>query len=140
MVAQTKAELGRVDILVNDAAFNKTIQFPDLDGMTHELWNHIMTTNLTSAFICSRAVAPLMKAQGRDASSTSPPVPASFPRQQHRLRRVQGRMIHLTKCMAVALAPQVTVNSVSPGFHGRHAHEREPAADYDANRCRALRS
>src|SRR5262249_5678784 len=42
MVTQARAEFGRVDILVNDAAFNKTIQFLDLDGMTHELWNHIM--------------------------------------------------------------------------------------------------
>src|SRR5215471_19694702 len=49
MVKQTKAEFGRVDILVNDAAFNKTIQFSDLDGMTHELWNHVMTTRAPSS-------------------------------------------------------------------------------------------
>ena len=65
VVADAARRFGRIDILVNDAAFNKTIQFSDLDGMTHELWNHIMTTNLTSAFICSRAVAPLMRAQGQ---------------------------------------------------------------------------
>src|SRR5437868_6475273 len=38
MVEQTRAAFGRVDILVNDAAFNKTIAYPDLDGLTHELW------------------------------------------------------------------------------------------------------
>ena len=45
MVEQATAEFGRVDILVNDAAFNKTIAYPDLDGLTHELWNHILNTN-----------------------------------------------------------------------------------------------
>lgn len=45
MVDQTQAEFGRVDILVNDAAFNKEVAFADLDGLTLELWNHIMNTN-----------------------------------------------------------------------------------------------
>src|SRR5512141_2375245 len=42
MVEEAQAAFGRVDILVNDAAFNKTIAFSDLDGMTHELWHKIM--------------------------------------------------------------------------------------------------
>src|SRR6185295_15005092 len=117
MVAQTKAEFGRVDILVNDAAFNKTIQFPDLDGMTHELWNHIMTTNLTSAFICSRAVAPLMRAQGPGRIVNISSGAGVFPRGSSIAYAVsKAGMIHLTKCMAVALAPHATVNSIAPGF------------------------
>ena len=117
MVAQTKAEFGRADILVNDAAFNKTIQFSDLDGMTHELWNHIMTSNLTSAFICSRAVAPLMKAQGQGRIVNISSGAGVFPRGSSIAYAVsKAGMIHLTKCLAVALAPQVTVNCVSPGF------------------------
>ena len=117
MVALTKAEFGRVDILVNDAAFNKTIAFPDLDGMTHELWNHIMTTNLTSAFICIKAVAPLMREQrqGRIVNISSGAGVA--PRGSSIAYAVsKAGMIHLTKCMAVALAPYVSVNCVAPGF------------------------
>ena len=117
MVEQTKAEFGRVDILVNDAAFNKTIGFADLDGMTHELWNHIMTTNLTSAFICIKAVAPLMREQrqGRIVNISSGAGVA--PRGSSIAYAVsKAGMIHLTKCMAVALAPYVSVNCVAPGF------------------------
>ena len=117
MVEQTKTEFGRVDILVNDAAFNKTIGFADLDGMTHELWNHIMTTNLTSAFICIKAVAPLMRAQrqGRIVNISSGAGVA--PRGSSIADAVsKAGMIHLPKGMAVALAPEVTVNCVAPGL------------------------
>ena len=134
MVEQTKAEFGRVDILVNDAAFNKTIQFPDLDGMTHELWNHIMTTNLTGAFNCIRAVAPLMKAQGQGRIVNISSGAGVFPRGSSIAYAVsKAGMIHLTKCMAVALAPQVTVNCVAPGFmEGTRMTANRPA-DYVAN-------
>lgn len=50
---------------MNDAAFNKEVAFPDLDSLTHELWNHILTTNLTGTFNCIKAVAPLMRTQGQ---------------------------------------------------------------------------
>ena len=117
LVEQTKAEFGRVDILVNDAADNKAVPFTDLDGMTHELWNHILTTNLTSAFICSKAVAPLMKAQKQGRIVNSSSGAGLIPRGSSIAYAVsKAGMIHLTKCMAVALAPAVTVNSIAPGF------------------------
>jgi 3-oxoacyl-[acyl-carrier protein] reductase len=119
---------------VNDAAFNKTIKFSDLDGMTHELWNRIMTTNLTSAFICSKAVAPLMRAQGQGRIVNISSGAGVFPRGSSIAYAVsKAGMIHLTKCMAVALAPQVTVNCVSPGFmEGTRMSANRPA-EYVAN-------
>ena len=134
MVERTKAEFGRVDILVNDAAFNKTIKFSDLDGMTHDLWNHIMTTNLTSAFICSKAVGPLMRAQGQGRIVNISSGAGIFPRGSSIAYAVsKAGMIHLTKCMAVALAPAVTVNCVAPGFmEGTRMSANRPA-DYVAN-------
>jgi 3-oxoacyl-[acyl-carrier protein] reductase len=117
LVAQTKAEFGRVDILVNDAADNKAVPFTDLDGMTHELWNHILTTNLTSAFICSKAVAPLMRAQKRGRIINISSGAGIVPRGSSIAYAVsKAGMIHLTRCLAVALAPAVTVNSIAPGF------------------------
>ena len=129
MVEQTKTEFGRIDILVNDAAFNKTIGFADLDGMTLELWDHIMTTNLTSAFICIKAVAPLMREQrqGRIVNISSGAGVA--PRGSSIAYAVsKAGMIHLTKCMAVALAPYVSVNCVAPGFmEGTRMSANRPA-------------
>ncbi len=117
MVEQTKAEFGRVDILVNDAAFNKEVAFPDLDGLTHELWNHILATNLTGTFNCIKAVAPLMKAQGQGRIVNISSGAGLVPRGSSIAYAVsKAGMIHLTKCMAVALAPAVTVNCIAPGF------------------------
>ena len=117
MVEDARAAFGGVEILVNDAAFNKTIAYPDLDGMTHELWNHILTTNLTGTFNCIKAVAPLMKAQGRGRIVNISSGAGVAPRGSSIAYSVsKAGIIHLTKCMAVALAPEVTVNCVAPGF------------------------
>ena len=117
MVDAAKSEFGTVDILVNDAAFNKSVPYPDLDAMTHELWNHIIATNLTGTFNCIKAVAPLMKAQGQGRIVNISSGAGVAPRGSSIAYAVsKAGMIHLTKCMAVALAPAVTVNCVSPGF------------------------
>lgn len=129
MVEQAQGEFGRVDILVNDAAFNKTIAFSDLDGLTHKLWNHILTTNLTGAFNCIKAVAPLMRAQSRGRIINISSGAGVAPRGSSIAYAVsKAGMIHLTKCMAVALAPAVTVNCVAPGFmEGTRMSANRPA-------------
>ncbi len=129
MVEAAKAEFGRVDILVNDAAINKTIAYADLDGMTHELWDTILATNLTGAFNCIKAVAPLMRAQGRGRIVNISSGAGVAPRGSSIAYAVsKAGMIHLTKCMAVALAPAVTVNCVAPGFmEGTRATANRPA-------------
>jgi len=117
MVERTHAEFGRVDILVNDAAFNKEVPYADLDALTHELWNHILATNLTGTFNCIKAVAPLMKAQKQGRIINISSGAGLLPRGSSIAYAVsKAGTIHLTKCMAVALAPHVTVNSIAPGF------------------------
>ncbi len=53
--------LGRVDILVNNAGINIRKQPQEY---TLAEWRHVLDTNLTSAFLCSRAVYPVMKGAG----------------------------------------------------------------------------
>ena len=62
MVERTVRELGRIDILVNNAGIN--IRKPP-QALELEEWDSVITTNLTSAFLCSQAVYPAMKAGGR---------------------------------------------------------------------------
>jgi 3-oxoacyl-[acyl-carrier protein] reductase len=134
MVDEAQSAFGRVDILINDAAFNKTIPYGDLDGMTHELWNRIMNVNLTGTFNCIKAVAPLMKAQGQGRIVNISSGAGVAPRGSSIAYAVsKAGMIHLTKCMAVALAPAVTVNCVAPGFmEGTRATANRPL-DYQAS-------
>ena len=133
MVEQAQSVFGRIDILVNDAAFNKEVAFADLDGLTLELWNHILTTNLTGAFNCIKAVAPLMKAQGQGRIINISSGAGIVPRGSSIAYAVsKAGMIHLTKCMAVALAPAVTVNSIAPGFMDGTRMSANWSADYAA--------
>ena len=65
LVADVMARFGRLDILVNDAAYNKAVPFPDLDSLTMEVWDKIIAVNLTGPMRLIKAVAPVMKAQGQ---------------------------------------------------------------------------
>src|SRR5882724_3748043 len=61
MVERTVRELGRIDILVNNAGIN--IRKPP-HALDIEEWDSVIKTNLTSAFLCSQAAYPAMKAAG----------------------------------------------------------------------------
>ena len=65
LVSGVLESFGRVDILVNDAAYNKWIPFNDLDAMSYEEWNKIIDTNLTGPMLLTKAVASPMKHEGR---------------------------------------------------------------------------
>jgi 3-oxoacyl-[acyl-carrier protein] reductase len=110
-------QLGRIDILVNDAAYNKSIPFTDLDSLTQEVWDRIMAVNLTGPMRLIKAVAPIMKArkQGRIVNISS--VAGLGPTGSSIAYAVsKAGLIHLTRCMAVALAPEILVNCVAPGL------------------------
>jgi 3-oxoacyl-[acyl-carrier protein] reductase len=112
-----EAHFGRLDILVNDAAFNKAIAFQDLDSLDLDIWNKILTTNLTAPMLLIKAVAPAMRRQGggRIVNITSV---AGFQPQGSSIAYAVSKagLNHLTKCMAVALAPDILVNGVAPGL------------------------
>lgn len=117
LVAEVTARFGRLDILVNDAAFNKAIPFPDLDSLSEEVWEKIMAVNLTGPMRLTKAVAPVMKAQGRGRIVNIASVAGLTPTGSSIAYAVsKAGLIHLTRCMAVALAPEVLVNCVAPGL------------------------
>jgi NAD(P)-dependent dehydrogenase (short-subunit alcohol dehydrogenase family) len=117
LVDQVGKRFGRIDILINDAAYNKSIPFDDLDRMTVEEWSKIIDVNLTGPFHCIKAVAPVMKKQGRGRIVNIASVAGLGPTGSSIAYAVsKAGLIHLTKCMAVALAPHVLVNCVAPGL------------------------
>ena len=117
LAAGVRERFGRLDILVNDAAYNKAIPFPDLDAMTEEEWERIMAVNLTGPMRLTKAVAPIMKAQGRGRIVNIASVAGLGPQGSSIAYAVsKAGLIHLTRCMAVALAPETLVNCVAPGL------------------------
>jgi len=117
VVDDVTKRFGRLDILINDAAYNKSIPFPDLDSLTMEVWDKILAVNLTGPMRLIKAVAPVMKAQGQGRIVNIASVAGVGPTGSSIAYAVsKAGLIHLTKCMAVALAPETLVNCVAPGL------------------------
>jgi len=108
---------GRLDILVNNAAINQPVPFQDLDRLTPEIWDRLLDTNLRGPFLLARAAAPLLKRQdqGRvvNIAGFAGLAPAG---SSIALAVSKAGLIHLTRCLAVALAPSIAVNCVAPGL------------------------
>lgn len=108
---------GRLDIVVNNAAWNIGIPFPDLDALTPEIWDRVLETNLRGPFLLARAAARLLKADGGghivNISSAGGISPGS---SSIAYSSSKAGLNHLTRCLAVAMAPEVAVNCVAPGL------------------------
>ena len=116
-VERAARELGRLDILVNNAGWNIGIPFTDLDALTTEIWDRIFTTNVRGPFQLARAAAPHMRAQGAGRVVNIASVAGVKPTGSSiAYASSKAALIHLTRCLAVALAPAITVNCVAPGL------------------------
>ena len=115
MVERTKRELGRIDILVNNAGIN--IRKPP-HALALEEWDSVIKTNLTSAFLCSQAVYPVMKAAGGgkiiNIGSMMSIFGASF---APAYAASKGGIVQFTRSCAVAwAADNIQANAVLPGW------------------------
>jgi NAD(P)-dependent dehydrogenase (short-subunit alcohol dehydrogenase family) len=115
MVEQTRAEFGRINILVNNAGIYRAAETLDI---TEEHWDAVMNINAKAVFFASQAVLPTMIAQnsgvivslasmaGKIGSRANLPYNAS-----------KAAVISMTKSLAVAHAVDgIRVNCVCPGF------------------------
>ncbi|MBA3442731.1 MAG: glucose 1-dehydrogenase [Pyrinomonadaceae bacterium] len=115
LMTETVERCGRLDILVNNAGTNirKLPQELNLDE-----WQHVMDTNLTSAFLCSRSAYPHLKHAGRgkiiNIGSMLSIFGASFAAAYGASK---GGIVQLTKSLATAWAvDNIQVNGVLPGW------------------------
>jgi 2-dehydro-3-deoxy-D-gluconate 5-dehydrogenase len=114
LVAQVAQDFGRIDILVNNAGINIRKQVQDLSLAE---WHGVMDTNLTSAFLCSRAAFPHLKKQGGkviNIGSMTSIFGASF---APAYSASKGGIVQLTRALATAWASDnIQVNAVLPGW------------------------
>ena len=117
LIGEVTKAFGQLDILINDAAYNHAVPFSDLDNLTQEVWDKIMAVNLTGPMRLIKAAAPVMKAHGRGRIVNIASVAGLSPTGSSIAYAVsKAGLIHLTRCMAVALAPETLVNCVAPGL------------------------
>jgi 3-oxoacyl-[acyl-carrier protein] reductase len=115
MVKQTVAELGQLDVLINNAGITK-------DGlvirMSDEQWEQVININLTGAFYCARAAAKVMLRQRRGCIVNMASVVGVMGNAgQANYSASKAGLIGLTKTMAREFASRgITVNAVAPGF------------------------
>jgi 3-oxoacyl-[acyl-carrier protein] reductase/pteridine reductase len=128
MISRVEKEFGGLDILVNNAGMFQHVPF---DEITDDQWNGILTTNLTSQFICSQTAAPLLKRSGRGRIINLASLGGllAWPGYTHYCVSKAG-VISLTRCMARALAPEITVNAIAPGTITFEGDAAELEADF----------
>ncbi len=117
MAEQVGGELGRIDVLVNNAGKTVFVKFPDLEGMLESDWDSIMAVNTKAPFLCARAVAPFMKRQGAGKVINISSVSGLRPGGSSIAYAVsKGALQMLSRCLALAMAPEIAVNTISPGI------------------------
>lgn len=110
------ARWGRVDVLVNNAGGFAVIRATE--DIPDEEWDAILASNLTSVFLCSRAVLPIMRRQryGRIVNLASVVGRGGAVRVTSHYAAAKGGVIAFTRHLALEVAPEgITVNAVAPG-------------------------
>ena len=108
-----EAELGPVDVLVNNAAIFHRTPFAEA---TLEDWDEHLETNLRGPWLWAKALAPGMQARGEGVIlnlidiAAERPYPGYLP-----YTASKAGLVALTRGLARALAPQVRVNGIAPG-------------------------
>jgi 3-oxoacyl-[acyl-carrier protein] reductase len=116
MIHQTVTQFGRLDGLVNNASITAQIPMNDLESATDDVWDSLYDVNVKGMFHCVKAAVPHMKKQksgaivnvGSVAGTTG--IGSSIP-----YAATKAAIHTMTKSLAIALAPHIRVNCISPG-------------------------
>jgi NAD(P)-dependent dehydrogenase (short-subunit alcohol dehydrogenase family) len=113
MFADVEQRLGRLDGLVNNAA--RFTRFDPLD-ITERDWDFIHAVNLKAVFFCCQQGARLMRKSGGGRIVNLSSLGGIRPWAEHaHYCASKAGVIMLTRALAKAFAPEITVNSVAPG-------------------------
>lgn len=119
-VARVAEEMGGLDILVNNAAIamgGHSVAPGDLEAFTPEIWDEMMAINVRGPYLVTRAAAAHLRASkwGRVINIGSTLGHGDW-YQDRAFAPSKAAVVPLTRFLAASLAPEVTVNCVSPGL------------------------
>jgi NAD(P)-dependent dehydrogenase (short-subunit alcohol dehydrogenase family) len=138
MVAEAAERWGRVDVLVNNAGTTKRVAHTDLEGLSAEDFQRLYAVNTIGPFQMTRAAVPHMREAG-DSAVVNISAGAAFHGGAASIAYAasKGALNTMTKSLARALAPEIRVNAICPGFVqspwlgklvGQEAYEKRLAA------------
>ena len=133
LASATVQEFGRIDGLINNAAFYLKITQGPLEELSPEEWDLCMAVNVKGTWLCSRAVAPVMKGQNRGSiiNIASMVVNDGTPGFLHYVAS-KSAIWGLTRSMAKEFGPfGVRVNTLTPDYipHDKDYDEKNPGVD-----------
>ena len=123
IVDELTAESGQLDILVNNAG--GPVERVRLEDCSIDLWQHILATNLTSAFAVTQRAIPHLRKSGRGAivNNLSLSVQTGGAGGAGAYAIAKGGLEVMTRTLARELAPEVRTNSIMPGVIETRHHD-----------------
>lgn len=117
LVDETVTGWGRIDLLVNNAGVTKFADAKDLDALSAEDFERVMGVNVTGTYQLTRAASPYLK-QSPVASVVNISSHSGFSGIGSSIAYAasKGALNTMTRSLALALAPEIRVNGVCPGF------------------------
>ncbi|MEW9669422.1 SDR family NAD(P)-dependent oxidoreductase [Ammoniphilus sp. 3BR4] len=116
MVEETVAKFGRLDILINNAGVTNFVEHHDLEGLKEEYWDRAMNVNVKGMFQCCRAAAPELRKQKGCIINITSIAGMTGLGSSIAYAASKAAAISVTKSLARVMAPEVRVNSISPGI------------------------
>ena len=139
MAREVEDRYGRLDVLVNNAG--SLIERRSFSELTEDLWDRVISVNLKSVFLCSKAVLPMMKRQGsgRIINMTSVAARNGGGPGSAAYASAKGGVSTLTRAMAKELvSDNILVNGVAPGVITTPFHDRFTPPDVRENMAAAI--
>lgn len=116
LVREAMACWGRLDLLVNNAGISRVVPHGDLHAATPEIWRELHEVNVIAPFRLIAEAQPALEAAGGCVVNVSShagvrPKGASIP-----YAASKAALNHMTRLLALSLAPRIRVNAVAPGL------------------------
>lgn len=116
LVREAMACWGRLDLLVNNAGISRVVPHADLQAATPEIWRELHEVNVIAPFRLIAEAQPALEAAGGCVVNVSShagvrPKGASIP-----YAASKAALNHMTRLLALSLAPRIRVNAVAPGL------------------------
>lgn len=118
MAEQAQAQMGGLDVLVNNAALYGGLKRADFEDIDEAVWDQVMAVNVKGVWQASRFCVPLMRAAGGGSiiNIASATVFSGSPQWMHYVAS-KGAVIAMSRTMAKELGgDDIRVNVIAPGF------------------------
>jgi len=129
IAGKAKELYGRVDILLNNAAWSYGVEFKPWNELRVEDWDHMFDINVKGTWLCCKAIVPLMAEQskGKIINIVSKTIKSAGSQGILHYICSKGAIYTMTQCLARTLGQQgINVNAIAPGLTATEANLIQP--------------